>query len=214
MRLDDLVQEIHDVVRDATAGTLAPGWLPFAVTSERFVLELVARLYDGGFADPAWVRELLLDADRRFLEAVRTPALRPAPWRAAAEALEQDAQPQMRNLLLGICCHITYDLAVTLAPRLRIGDPAQLADFSRINEIISIVIDGVQAEIRAGAPGWLTLADASLSRTDEVATWAMFRWTRARAFDDGVRLARGDIDEDDLARTSLRLVRGLTLLPA
>lgn len=214
MRLDDLVQLIRDVAHDARHGAIAPGWLPFATTSERFVLELTARLDDGGFSDPAWVRELLIDADARFLDAVRVPAQRPEPWRLAARAIERDAQPVMRNLLLGIASHITYDLALTLAPRVRPDDAGQRRDFARINDIISVAIDGVQAEIRAGSPAWVSVADLAMSRIDELATWALFRVARARAFEDGVRMARGTLTEPALARASSRVVRAITLLPA
>lgn len=213
MRLDDLVQQMSLIRSDIETGALSRGWGPFAATSERFLTELVARLEDGGFHDPPWVRELLIEADILYIAALRMPATRTPPWRLAGAAIEREHKPVLRNLLLGVFCHVAYDLVVTLATRINPGDVRQREDFVRINDIIAGAIDGVQGEIRAGAPAWVTYADIGFSRFDELATWLMFKYTRARAFEDAGRLARGQLTLDDVARRSTRLIRALTIVP-
>lgn len=201
------------ISEDIRAETLSRGWGPFAATSERFLTELVARLEDGRFHDPRWVRELLIEADLLYIAAVRVPATRTAPWKIAAAAIEREHKPVMRNLLLGVFCHVAYDLVVTLATRITPGDVRQREDFVRINDIIAGAIDGVQGEIRAGTPEWVTYADIGFSRLDELATWAMFKYTRARAFEDAGRVANGTLTVADVERRSVRLIRALVYVP-
>ncbi len=219
MRLDDLVQQVSAVAQDVRTGTLSRGWGPFAVCSERFLTELVARLEDGGFHDPMWVRDLLIEADVLYLAAVRNVAARTPAWKAGAAAIEREHKPVMRNLMLGIVCHIAYDLVVTLATRITPANidaavsQRQREDFRRINDIIAGSIDGVQNEIREGTEEWVTYADIGLSRIDELATWAMFKYTRARAFDDAERVYAGTLTIDDVAARSVKLVRLLAIVP-
>lgn len=219
MRLDDLVQQVSAVGHDVRAGTLSRGWGPFAACSERFLTELVARLEDGRFHDPIWVRELLIEADVLYLAAVRNVAARTPAWQVGAAAIEREHKPVMRNLLLGIVCHIAYDLVVTLATRITPANvdaavaQRQREDFQRINDIIAGSIDGVQNEIREGTEEWVTYADIGFSRLDELATWAMFKYTRARAFDDAERVYAGTLTIDDVAARSVKLVRLLAIVP-
>ena len=198
---------------DVRRGALSRGWGPFAATSERFLTELIARLDDGGFHDPRWVRELLIEADILYVQAVRVPALRTPAWQIAGAAIEREHKPVMRNLLLGVFSHVAYDLVVTLATRVTAGDARQREDFVRINDIIAGAIDGVQGEIRAGTPEWVTYADIGIGRLDELATWAMFKYTRARAFEDAGRVANGQLTLDEVTRRSVHLIRALAILP-
>lgn len=213
MRLDDLVQQVSAIGQDVRAGTLSRGWGPFAATSERFLAELIARLEDGGFHDPLWVRELLIEADVLYLAAVRNAAARTPAWKIAAAAVEREHKPIMRNLLMCIVCHIAYDLVITLSTRVTPGSASQREDFTRINDVIAGAIDGVQNEIREGTEEWLTYADIGVGRVDELATWMMFKYTRARAFDDAVRVRNGELTMDDVAARAVKLVRGLAWLP-
>lgn len=213
-RLDELVRAIEAILADARSGALPRDVEPFALTSLRFVAELVSRLEDGGFRDPAWVRQLALDADGLYLTAVRNPAARPGPWRVAMDTAATGSGRVMRNLLLGINAHIAFDLVVTLA--VAIDDArvdAQRADFLRLNEIIATATDGVQAELEGAGPRWLFAADLGFGRLDERGTATMFRWLRSWAFDEALALRRGDVTRDDVERTSLRSAWALRFLP-
>ena len=213
MRLDEIVRGLEQVLADITARRLPADYAPFALCSLRFVVELIARLEDGRFHDPTWVRTLALDADQRYLAAVRDPAARPGPWRVAFDVADRGKGRHVQNLLLGINAHIFYDLVATLS---RYADPAkeleQRADFSRLNDIIRTAVDGVQGDLESDTP-WLEAADFSAGRLDEVAVWGAFTLSRARAFDEALRVKAGRTTLAKVERNATALAWTVSLLP-
>jgi hypothetical protein len=219
VRIDDLVQSLDSLATDAERGQVARGHLVFARTSLRFVLELAARLEDGRFDDPDWVRGLLLEVDDRYVQIVRGAVPRPAPWQVACGVAATDPARAMKNLLLGIHAHIAYDLVAALSRR--VAPPhqprrrrRQREDFARINDIIHLAVDGVQQEIRARGPRWLTFADAALLRFDELGTWLAFTLARGRAFDVALKVADGELSLFEVEARAAVTARVIAMLPA
>lgn len=206
---------MNAIVKDVAAGALPRDYGIFAITSLRFAVELVAHLEDGGFHNPAWVRSLALDADTRYLNAVRNVSgARPPPWQLAFDVADRGEHKAVRNLLLGINAHIMYDLVVTLAPVL---DPSrrdeQHRDFMRINDIIERAVDGVQDQIEANTPPWLLEADVVSGRIDELLVWTLFKVTRAGAFDQAEKLRDGRITRRQVEKRAMQIGRALVHLP-
>src|SRR3954451_22290461 len=96
-RLDDMMGALRAILDDAVAGKIAPGYRVSAGTTQRFVYEVVARLEDGGFARPLWLRGLILEANQRYIDAVRVPSTRTKPWQVACAVAEADHVGTMRN---------------------------------------------------------------------------------------------------------------------
>jgi len=213
MRLDDLVFGMERALADIDAGLLAADLRPFAGCSLTFCGQIIARLEDGRFEDPLWIRALAIDADQRYLKALRDPAARPGPWRVAFDVAAKGSGKRMRNVLLGINAHILYDLVVTLAHYI---DPAkvvaQRADFQRLNDIILTAVDVVQDGIERDSR-FLEIGDALTARTDEVMTWGIFKYARGLAFDHAEQLRKGTLDLATVERNATAAATALALFP-
>jgi Family of unknown function (DUF5995) len=212
-RLDDLVHALQDTIDRAKRGDLPRDYGVFAVTSQRFVLELMSHLDDGGFHEPDWVRTLLLDADRRYLDALNG-VNRPGPWKVAFDHADLGFGKVIRNLLLGINAHLFYDLVLTLNDHLGgPPTPAQRADFERINALIGEAVDSVQNMIVAGHERWLYNADVTVGRLDELVVWTLFARARRSVFDDGAALLAGTITLAAVEARATRYARLLRYMP-
>jgi hypothetical protein len=213
-RLDDIVHAYRDVVRETQTGALPADVGPFALTSLRFVGELIARLEDGRFHHPVFVRRLALDANTRYLDAIYDPTSRPGPWKVAMDIAARGEGKTMRNLLLGINAHVSYDLVITLSKYLSTPlRPSEREDFTTLNTIIRTAVDGVQSFVEQREERMLMAADFAIGRLDELATWSTFKWARARAFDNAVRVMKGDVSYAHIERQATAAAHLISVLP-
>jgi hypothetical protein len=213
MRLDDIIFNIRQAVEDCESGRLPRDCKAFAETTLAFFSELVARMEDGRFEDPLFVRALTIDANPRYLRALYDPSQRPGPWKVAIRVAERGSGKKMRNLLLGINAHILNDVVITLSKKL---DPnkreQQLADYLAFNDIIRETMDVVQDHIEYDAR-FLEASDALSGRADEVMTWLLFKYMRGLAFEHGEQLRDGKIDQATIERNATAAATALAWFP-
>lgn len=181
-------EEVHD------------GRASFLACYQLMTDSMVTALDAAEFDDPEWVDRLLVGFARRYFDALDAfdagPDLAPSVWRLAHASCCDPNVWTLQRLLLGINAHINVDLPITVSELLiddasaaHVATDRRLADYLRVNEIISRTMDEVQDSVlEAEAPGFRVL-DVILGRGDEfLASRLLFRW-RDQAWENAVRLS-------------------------
>jgi hypothetical protein len=156
----------------------------FLTVYSRMTRAIRARIRDGRFGDPEWMRRYtvafadyyrraFLDFERGRLGGV------PAPWRIAFDTSVGGRGLVVQDAFLGINAHINYDLALTL------GDvgidpdrPAKRADHRAVDGVLRRLVDAQQdALAELYAPG-IEDVDETLGRFDE--SFALLGMTEGR----------------------------------
>ncbi|WP_336001057.1 DUF5995 family protein [Halorientalis halophila] len=167
----------------------------FLTVYTRMTERIRARIADGYFADPAWMRTYTTTFAnyyrRAFLAFERGEVgAVPDPWRVAfGTALRGDALAS-QDAFLGINAHINYDLALTLAD---VGiDPDRAArrdDHRAVDGVLARLVD-VQQEILAETyAAGVADVDVALGRLDERLSLAAITGGREYAWRIAVVLA-------------------------
>ena len=170
----------------------------FPALYRKVTLRVKEGIEKGEFADgPRMERLDVLFANRYLDAADALDAGKPATeaWRVAWAAAASSRPIVLQHLMLGMNAHINLDLgiaAATVAP----GDalPGLHGDFSRINDILAALVEGVQHDLAHVWPafGWF---DVVLGTTDEsIANFSMCA-ARDSAWALATRLAPVDAAE-------------------
>jgi hypothetical protein len=173
---------------------------PFHDTYLRTTEAVAGVLQEGGFIDVGWVERwdvVFAGLYLRALQAHLDGRPVPGPWRVAFGAGDQQRQPPLRLVLLGMNAHVNYDLPLSLVAVIADSDwdDAELmarraADHSRIDAILA---RRVAAEDRALAaieqPGDRTVLDRLLTPFNRIGTKRFLAEARAKVWNNARLLA-------------------------
>lgn len=216
-RTDDVVRFLKDTC--ARAGRPgAPDGLPaeygvFALTYLWMTLEEIARIADRYFEDPGWMSVFDVTFAEKYQAALDDESAAPGPWQVAFETAAKDQGRVIRDLLLGVNAHMSYDLVVTLVDDV-LDDPAKrYADFVAVNRVLADAIDPVQRALEARYGDWLFWADQIGGRVEEVLTLETFEHLRQRSWDDALAIKEGRLTKEKLEERVTQKARMIALLP-
>ncbi|MCC6413159.1 MAG: hypothetical protein IT270_15965 [Saprospiraceae bacterium] len=134
---------------------------------------------DDRFADPPWVKTLMLGFAHYYFEALekynRLPEQAPAAWRQVFDASQKPGVHVLQNLLLGVNAHINYDLPLALYDCLHHDWPLfdetkrkiRKDDHEAVNQIICDTIDMVQDTVVEPLSPAMSVVDRLMGRMDE-----------------------------------------------
>jgi hypothetical protein len=195
---DEVVGFLRDASDRAASGALPEGFGVFARTYLRMTLEeLACTSQRSFFHDPAWMAEFTVRFAARYELALTDPTRRARPWAVAFDTSARGGRCVIRDLLLGVNAHMSYDLAMVLVEGLIGPDPTpeQHADFDKVNAVIARAVDPVQRTLERRFGAWLGGADVLAGRFDEYVTIEAFSAMREQAWTDALAILRGAHDE-------------------
>lgn len=216
-RTDDVVRFLRETCARADRPE-APDGLPeeygvFALTYLWMTLEEIARIADRYFEDPGWMSFFDVAFANKYRLAVDRPDAAPGPWRISFEVAERRQGRVIRDLLLGVNAHMSYDLVLTLVDDV-LDDPARrYADYLAVNRVLADAIDPVQRALEARYGEWLFWADQIGGRIEEVLSIDTFVHLRQRSWDDAIAIQEGRLSKQELEERTTRKARMIAMLP-
>jgi hypothetical protein len=167
---------------------------------------MLAAISQGEFEDNAWVSTLLSHFADYYFKALQAydsmPDEAPVVWRFAFDAAHRPNVHVLRNLLLGINAHISFDLVFALSDMLQSewsklaleGRQSRYRDFCLVNKVISDTIDSVQDQIVDRYEPMMEVVDKALGPLDEWMTEWMIRDWREQVWSHATQLVEA-LDE-------------------
>ncbi len=200
---DDVIAFLRETIARADRGELPASYGIFARAYTRVTLEVIARVAAGRFEDPAWLSAFDVRFASLYRDALETPkAARVGPWKVAFDDADRETTAVLRQLILGINAHMSYDLCVVLLGGFVEPDrvAARKRDFDAMNSVMAIAIDPIQAIIEERYGDWLRSSDGFAVGFDELVTYDTFVQWRTRAWDDAMAIAAGKLTLLDVER--------------
>ncbi len=188
--IDAIVLRLDDVVAHARARRHRSGF--FAAMYRQTTKAVAREVEAGSFDDDARMARFISLFAGRYLEALRIWDDGKQPtrsWRATFRATDRSDALILQHLLLGMNAHINLDLAVvaaTICPGDSIVDLK--ADFGRINDILSGLLDPVRDCVARFSPLLHVLWDLGGDVDDSVLNFSI-RVARNDAWQQAVTLA-------------------------
>ena len=182
--------------------------------------QVLDRLYEGAFADPAFLSRLDVEFAARYFDALRlwtegnaaTPEVWAVMFRRCAEGFDPRPLP---SAAAGVNAHINFDLPfalVTTFAHLE-SDPVdggdQHSDYLQINEIFA---DSIPALRRGYLEKWQLLIDTMNGDLDDWCQSELVVYTRDVAWRNAQKLWAIRHDADELHRERCRLDRNAAAL--
>ncbi len=198
----DSVQGVLDALDEVIDRSLERGDRVgyFAAMYRQVTAKVAEGIADGFFDDGERMARLDVVFACRYLAALeRYQAGRAATrsWELALQATSSARPIIVQHLLAGMNAHINLDLgiaAATIAP----GDdlPGLRRDFDRINEVLAILIGGIEGQVSEVSP-WIGLLTRIGGRHDDEIVKFSIEVARTEAWRFAVELA--PLDPDDWA---------------
>jgi hypothetical protein len=209
--LDVVLARLETVVADTVRTRSRAGY--FAAMYRRVTIAVRDAVIAGRFDDNDRMARLDRVFAERYLDAYdewQRGGRTTAAWEAAFVASGHWRPIIIQHLLVGINAHINLDLgiaAATVAPGSAIS--GLRADFGRVNDILSELVDGVMDRIGEVSP-WVRMLDRIGGRTDQTIVRFSIGIARDQAWDLAEELATtptqawdGVISRCDSATTGL-----------
>jgi hypothetical protein len=151
------------------------------------------------FADGEQMERFDVLFARRYLDALERwqsgSGDVPQSWRLAFETARDRRCLVAQHLLLGINAHINLDLGVAAAAATPPGEVEALRDdFETINDVLSELVDRMQASLATVSP-WTRYVDIAGLRFDEALVTFSLRRARADAWDFATVLSTATPDQ-------------------
>lgn len=189
--LDEVLVELDDIVADALQKPSRLGL--FAALYRAMTAKVKQGLVEGRFADAARMDRFDTTFASRYLAAYAAyragqPCSR--SWKVAFRAADDPSLICLQHLLLGMNAHINLDLAVAAVevcpgPAL----PKLQADFDAINDILSDLLDDIQAAINGISPLFHVLDVMGGGVDEHLASFSLVR-ARHQAWQSAKLLSR------------------------
>jgi hypothetical protein len=149
--IDDVIATLEAIIRESETNNSTQGY--FAALYLKVTRQVKAGIIAGEFQDNARMERLDVIFAKRYIDAYFAHQQGEAisqSWQAAF-ALNEDYWPiVLQHLLIGMNAHINLDLGIASAEVMKGQDIHQLhTDFSRINTILSGLVNQVQQELAA-----------------------------------------------------------------
>ena len=161
----DLLSQIIDEERDNNSPN---GYFP--ALYRKVTIEVKEKIAEGYFEDGPRMEKLDVVFANRYLEAYyafKNGEPLTMSWKLAFQAGLKGKPIVLQHLFLGMSAHINLDLGIAAAQVSRQADIEALKnDFNKINEILSSLVNEVQAQLSRILP-LLKLVDKMAGRWDE-----------------------------------------------
>ena len=184
--IDAVIADLDRIIEAAKAERSPLGY--FAALYRMVTVEVQRGIVAGDFDDGARMERLDVLFARRYVNAFdryRAGERVTESWALAFETTDAWWPIVLQHLLLGMNAHINLDLGIAAARTVPgAALPELRADFDRINEILSRLVDTVQDELARIWP-LLRVLDVTAIRTDE----AVVDFAMAKARDHAWRVA-------------------------
>ena len=193
--VQEVLTALDGVVDRTTAEGSRLGY--FAAIYRNVTARVAEGIRSGFFDDPARMERLDVTFANRYLsalEAHRAGERTTRSWELAFEATARSRPIILQHLLLGINAHINLDLGIAAAATSP-GDelPGLRRDFDRINEILVLLIAGIERDLGEVSP-WIRLLSALGGRHDEELIRFSIEVARTEAWRFATELAPLDPD--------------------
>lgn len=209
----DVVAFLARTARKTETGALPPGYGAFAVAYHAFTLEMLAKLTSGVFHDPVRMSDFVVRFCARYELALNEPPARVTPWRFAFAAAESAPRLTLRNLLLGVSAHMSYDLCAVIVDMLARSSADEIEhDVLAVNCVIDPGIAAVQRALakRSSHAGLLARIGGGI---DDFVTWQTFTRWRREAWHDALAIVSEKTTLSEVEARIGRRARTLALLP-
>lgn len=205
--VDDVVDFLRSVVRDADHGVNPLAYGIFGRAYLRMTLEVIAQIASGCFEDPGWVRSFVVSFAEAYAHAMRAGSGAASPWRLAFGEAASDRRRVLRHLVLGINAHMAYDLAVVVRDVAGAEAERRRRDYFALDPLLDWTIEPIATIVAQRYSPWLGRLDRAAVGTNGLAVSAWFRFNRDGAWRDGLALHAGHMTLRELDRKIHR--RGL-----
>jgi hypothetical protein len=166
--IDEVIEQLNAVIKRCIQDKSRIGY--FAVLYRDVTVQVREMIERREFQDNERMERLDVVFANRFLEAIHQYWNDEKPsksWLVAFETSKSTSPMILQHLLLGMNAHINLDLAIAttqVAP----GDllPKIKADFNKIMDLLSSMIEGVQERLELVSP-YIKLIDKIGGKTDE-----------------------------------------------
>ena len=193
--IDEVILEMDKIIERCISEQSKLGY--FATLYRDVTVQVKQKIKEGFFEDNERMERLDVVFANRYLEAIFAywnNQKASDSWQAAFDRSTKKSPTILQHLLLGMNAHINYDLsiaAVEVAPKESLASLKN--DFNKIMDILSSMIDQVQAGIEKVSPAFL-LIDKFGGRTDEKIAGFAINKARDLAWSTAEQLAK-DTDE-------------------
>ena len=166
--IDEVLEALDAVIARAVQGGSRVGY--FAAIYRKVTAKVAEGIATGFFDDGDRMERLDVTFASRYLSALDLYEHGGKPtrsWELAFEATAKSRPIILQHLLVGINAHINLDLGIAAAETAPGADlPSVRRDFDRINEILAVLVGGIERDLGKVSP-WIGLLERFGGRHDD-----------------------------------------------
>ena len=188
--VDQVLKALDAVIADAVRTGSRVGY--FAAIYRKVTAKVAEGIATGFFDDSERMQRLDVAFATRYLMALevyqhrRTPTL---SWELAFDATAASRPIVLQHLLVGINAHINLDLGIAAAETAPgAALPSLRRDFDRINEILAVLMGGIERDLAEISP-WIGLLERIGGRHDDEIVRFSIELARSEAWRFATELA-------------------------
>jgi len=204
--IDGVISSLNKIIDWSIANNKRTGY--FASLYRKVTVNVKQGIAQGAFDDGVRMERLDIIFANRYLDAFEAyygnqPCTK--SWRLAFDMTERWFPLVLQHLMLSMNAHINLDLGVAAAQTVPANELTALkADFDRINELLSRMIDEIQNELGKICP-MMGLLDNAAGRLDEKLASAGMGFARKQAWQYALDYTASSNKEKTIRDMDLRL---------